>query len=432
MRMASNFNSFCDNIKIKNFEDITTTTGNIAKKLNSVYYDISDDSKSHMYIVGSVGRKTAVNGNSDLDILFDLPSEIYTKYNNYEINGQSALLQDVKSVLKEKYPNTDIRGDGQVVVIDFNKYTIELVPAFKQSDSRFKYPDTHDGGSWKITDPLSEQAECLDCENKSNNKYFDFCRMIRCWKNNIGFKFGGLLIDTLVYNFFCDNDYFANKNIENYTEILLQLFDYLKSQNKDQTYWYAVGSNQQVYNYDNGKFVLEAKSAFKKLDEAIENKTIENTLSDIFGTVYSYNLSTYVLKFSESNCNNIEEFIENKFPVDIRYSLKIDCIVSQNGFRDKMLSSILFTGGYLALDKRLTFKIVSTDCMEPYDIYWKVRNVGDEAIRRNMIRGNIEKTNSKIKKESTNFKGPHYVECFLVKNGVCVARDRIDVPIKSN
>lgn len=48
-----------------------------------------------------------------------------------------------------------------------------------------------------------------------------------------------------------------------------------------------------------------------------------------------------------------------------------------------------------------------------------------------MIRGNIEKTNSKIKKESTNFKGPHYVECYLVKNGVCVARNRIDVPIKS-
>ena len=76
-------------------------------------------------------------------------------------------------------------------------------------------------------------------------------------------------------------------------------------------------------------------------------------------------------------------------------------------------------------------KIVNTDCTEPYDIYWKVRNVGDEAIRRNMIRGNIVKTNSKTKKESTNFKGPHYVEFFLVKNEVCVARDRIDVPIKS-
>ncbi len=431
MRMASDFNSFCDNIKIKNFEDITTTTGNIAKKLNKAYYDISDDSESHMYIVGSVGRKTAVNGNSDLDILFDLPAEIYTKYNDYESNGQSALLQDVKNTLLEKYPNSDISGDGQVVVIAFNKYTIELVPAFKQSDNRFKYPDTHNGGSWKITDPLSEQTECLDCENQSNNKYFDFCRMVRCWKNNIGFKFGGLLIDTLVYNFFYDNDYFANKSIEDYTEILLQLFDYLKSQNKDQTYWYAVGSNQQVYNSDNGKFVSKAKKAFEKLNEAIENETIEDTLSELFGTVYSNDSSTYVSKSFEFNCDNTEEFIENKFSVDIRYSLTIDCIVSQNGFRDKMLSIILFTGGYLAIDKRLTFKIADTDCMEPYDIYWKVRNVGDEAIRRNMIRGNIEKTNSKIKKENTNFKGPHYVECFLVKNGVCVARDRIDVPIKS-
>ena len=238
-------------------------------------------------------------------------------------------------------------------------------------------------------------------------------------------------IDTLVYNFFCDNDYFANKNIENYTEILLQLFDYLKSQNKDQTYWYAVGSNQQVYNSDNGKFVSEAKSALKKLNEAIKNESIDDTLSELFGTVYSNNSSTYVSKVFESKCNDTEEFIDNKFPVDIRYSLKIDCIVSQNGFRDKLLSFILSTEGYLALDKKLTFKIVNTDCTEPYDIYWKVRNVGDEAIRRNMIRGNIVKTNSKTKKESTNFKGPHYVECFLVKNGVCVAKDKIDVPIKS-
>ncbi|MDE5973082.1 MAG: hypothetical protein K2G73_00270, partial [Eubacterium sp.] len=220
-------------------------------------------------------------------------------------------------------------------------------------------------------------------------------------------------------------------SIEDYTEILLQLFDYLKSQNKDQTYWYAVGSNQQVYNSDNGKFVSKAKKAFEMLNEAIENETIEDTLSELFGTVYSNDSSTYVSKSFEFNCDNTEEFIENKFSVDIRYSLTIDCIVSQNGFRDKMLSIILFTGGYLAIDKRLTFKIADTDCMEPYDIYWKVRNVGDEAIRRNMIRGNIEKTNSKIKKENTNFKGPHYVECFLVKNGVCVARDRIDVPIKS-
>ena len=48
-----------------------------------------------------------------------------------------------------------------------------------------------------------------------------------------------------------------------------------------------------------------------------------------------------------------------------------------------------------------------------------------------MIRGNIDKTNSKHHYEHTDFAGSHYVECFLVKNNVCVARDRIDVPIGS-
>ena len=30
---------------------------------------------------------------------------------------------------------------------------------------------------------------------------------------------------------------------------------------------------------------------------------------------------------------------------------------------------------------------------------------------------------------STDFYGPHFVECFLVKRGIFVARARIDVPI---
>lgn len=93
-------------------------------------------------------------------ILFDLPKETYTKYDNYESNGQSALLQEVKNILLERYPNTKMKGDGQVVVISFSKYKVELVLAFKQTDNRFKYPNSNNGGSWKYTDPLPEIEEC--------------------------------------------------------------------------------------------------------------------------------------------------------------------------------------------------------------------------------------------------------------------------------
>ena len=243
------------------------TAGEIAKKLNKSYYDLDSENELHMYIVGSVGRKTAISGNSDLDILFDLPTSIYSKYNAYSDHGQSALIQDVKNVLKEKYPNTDIRGDGQVVVIAFNKYTVELVPGFKQADDRFKYPDTHDGGSWKYTDPLSEQSACAECENESDGKYYDFCHIIRSWKNHIGVKMGGLLIDTLVFDFFNENGCFVDDSEKNYLEILQSLFENLKNQDKDRSYWYAMGSNQCVYNSDKGKFISKAKKAYNKIKD---------------------------------------------------------------------------------------------------------------------------------------------------------------------
>jgi hypothetical protein len=34
-----------------------------------------------------------------------------------------------------------------------------------------------------------------------------------------------------------------------------------------------------------------------------------------------------------------------------------------------------------------------------------------------------------IEKENSNFEGAHFVECYIIKDGFCVARDRIDVPI---
>lgn len=67
---------------------------------------------------------------------------------------------------------------------------------------------------------------------------------------------------------------------------------------------------------------------------------------------------------------------------------------------------------------------------EPYDIYWKVLNRGEEAKRRDCIRGQIFKDEGyKQRKEKTDFYGDHIVECYCVKNGVVVAKDRIHVPI---
>ena len=425
------FDTFCDNIELDNYKEMKTSAGEIAKKLNKVYYSLDADSSSHLYIVGSVGRKTAIKGSSDLDIIFDLPTSTYKKFDAYQSNGQSSLLQEVKGYLQERYPRTTISGDGQVVVIEFNKYTVELVPGFKQSDDRFKYPDTHDGGSWKYTDPLPEQEECQNCENESNNNYFNFCHIIRSWKNTQGFKFGGLLIDTLVYDHFNDNECYEDSTRDDYLDILKNLFAYLGEQDKERVFWYAVGSNQQVQNSGNGIFVTKANAALKKINDAEDNDDdVDEVLQELLGTEYpveqkivekaAYEMSTF---------SDTEQFIQDLFPVDIRYNLSLDCHVRQNGFRDRLLSTILNERSWLRRNKQLEFFIKETDCPKPYSIYWKIRNVGPEAEKRNCVRGQIKLTNSSTQREHTDFQGEHYAECYLVKNNVCVAKAHINVPI---
>ncbi|MCD8107028.1 MAG: nucleotidyltransferase domain-containing protein [Oscillospiraceae bacterium] len=433
--LKDDFETFCKEIRLQNQDNMEISAGEIAKKLNKEYYGLEKDNTSHLYIVGSVGRGTAIDGASDLDILFDLPSEVYDRFDKYSSNGQSSLLQEVKEVLKSRYPKTDIRGDGQVVVIDFTGYTVELVPGFKQADDSFKYPDTHDGGSWKITKPLEEQKECGSCNSSSNGVYYDFCHMVRSWKNKKGFLFGGLLIDTLVYNHFSNNDNFSDKGYNDYLDILKSLFAYLKGLNPEQSYWFAVGSNQHVMNSGQGAFVDEAQKAYEVLAEVGDNR-INDVLIDLFGNEFPKQITKAEecasLRYdSQSNMSQTEQFIEDMFPVDIRYRLSIDCKVTQNGFRTYTLRTFLNKyGTKLPINKHLEFYINSDDYPNGSDIYWKVRNVGAEAIRRNQIRGQINRTNRTSQIENTSFSGPHFVECYIIKNGVCIARDRIEVPIE--
>ncbi|HAT4331397.1 nucleotide-binding domain-containing protein [Clostridium perfringens] len=439
MGIESDFKTFINNLSPDKIKEMETTVGEIAKKLNKNYYNLDADNESNIYIVGSVGRGTSIKGVSDLDIIFDLPSDKYKQYDDYSGNGQSALLQEVKKVLKEKYTNTDISGDGQVVVINFKKYTVELVPGFKQSDDRFKYPDTNNGGSWKYTDPLSEISESNKTANDTDNNFIYIANMLRAWKNKQGFKFGGLLIDTLTYKFLNENDNYKNIDFNDYLDMTKDLFYFLKSLNKEQSYWYALGSNQKVYNCDNGKFITKAKNSHKKIQDLTEESSnLNKELRKIFGSKFPKKQKEENRAFSESHFykgySDTEEFIEDIFPVDIKYDLDLDCTITQDGFRPTLLSRLLKDKMYLKKKKHLEFYISKTDfdfTTYDYEIYWKVKNVGKVAKEKNCIRGQVVKTNLKKQIEVTSFIGEHFVECYIVKNGVCVAKGHIDVPISN-
>ena len=153
-------------------------------------------------------------------------------------------------------------------------------------------------------------------------------------------------------------------------------------------------------------------------------------LRDIFGNEFPSNQTIKESRedFSKSllSFRNTEEFIEDKYPVNIKYDLDIEGKVYQNGFRPELLSRLKV----LRFRKEIEFYIQNTTVPKPYRVFWKVRNVGPQAEKRDCIRGQIEESKYETKTEPISFDGPHFVECYIIKDGVCVARDRVDVPIK--
>lgn len=124
-----------------------------------------------------------------------------------------------------------------------------------------------------------------------------------------------------------------------------------------------------------------------------------------------------------------EQFIEDLYPVNLFYRCNISCQVSGNGWRPTPLSELLtMLKQFLPHNFEIRCVMVYTNCPQPYKILWKVKNVGPEAERKNQLRGQIIENGTSIV-EHSNFFGNHYIECYIVKDGVCVAKTRINVPI---
>ncbi|WP_275288336.1 nucleotide-binding domain-containing protein [Halomonas elongata] len=431
MSVSDMFKDFLDNLKVDNAERISSRYGEITASLNKKFRD-SESKEANSLRVGSYGRYTGIKGISDLDMLYIMPKGAWDTYKNGQ---QTQLLTDVKDAIKARYPSTNIRVDRLVVTVTYKNFHVEVQPVFENFDdggSFFKYPDTYNGGSWKITKPRQEMREIKKLNEQKNRNLRLLCKMGRAWKNKHGVAMGGLLIDTLAYNFMKSTSFYDNKSFLYFDYLSRDFFNYLAEQ-PCQDIYKAPGSNQNVKVKK--KFQKKARQAYNLCLKAIDARGTEsenNKWKKVYGRSFpaKQGVQEAVAKAGRG-WRNTEEFIEDTYPEDIKFTVSLDCDVSQNGFRENSLINIIMKGLPLRRQKRLNFKVVSHDVPHPFSLKWKVLNRGEEAQKRDCIRGQIEDDDGSMKKsESTDFKGEHLVECYAVKDGVVVAKSKIDVPIQ--
>ena len=97
----------------------------------------------------------------------------------------------------------------------------------------------------------------------------------------------------------------------------------------------------------------------------------------------------------------------------------------KNGFRPIELSGQPFTSPLLEKWGNLIYE-AQTNVPKPFVVHWQVVNTGDEATKARCLRGEFnsgEVSHSGLRrKEETRYSGMHWIECFIEKNGVCVAK----------
>lgn len=167
-----------------------------------------------------------------------------------------------------------------------------------------------------------------------------------------------------------------------------------------------------------------------KIDkELVENYGKSDDSDDNKDEPSEFNPEKHKAKVNTPATRDLGEQFLSDFGIseNLKYTVRIDAKVNQTGFRVFLLRESKFP-----LKKKVSLDFIITHCNVPgnYEIKWKIKNTGQEATSLRALRGEIvDDAGTQTRYERTLYRGSHYVECYIIKEGVCVAKDYIDVPI---
>lgn len=397
---------------------------------NNTSYNIKED-----LIQGSMSMHTVVQNDENN---YDIDVAIVFDEDDLNDKGPESTRNMVANALKKETAQFSEEPEvktGCVRIKYSTGYHVDfaIFKRYKENDEDENFIYEHAGADWSIRD-IRAIEEWFDEKNKSSDGKLRkvvrlskmFTRSRKSWKN---------MPSGLIQTVLCEEEladeydrideifYYTMKNI--YNRLLYKL-EVEAPVDNGRALVYRESDYTNMRNWKN-----RLNTELNKLDVLFNDcskKDALETWGEFFNNSYLENLAES-LKVENYIYKDTEEFIEDMYPIDLKYNLQIDCEIEKDGFRTMPIIRCLKEFFSLLphnFDIRCSIK--TTNCPPDYKILWKVKNVGNVAEERDMIRGQIEDRGKKIK-ETSDFYGPHYIECYLIKNGVCVAIDRVDVPI---
>lgn len=409
-------NTFDDKLRLTENQEIDAKSKYdwVCEVIHNFFYpNIKYDWKTK-YLFWSYKKKTNIRPiipEQDVDVLFKIPFDIFENYKSQKY-WPSNLLQKIKELLKNSYTTTEkIKPWWKVVLIQFKEWThnIELLPAFENDDLSFTIPNTENWWNWENFNPRKE----INIFQTSNvkNKWLTakLSRFLKSWKRqNYWLNIKSYEIEDYVIKFL---DWYITT--DDLLITIKDLFDF-------------------IYKFENNTYLETAINRIQKSIDYYNQNKYESSVWELKKVFWDNFPSIVNISKNYSTFNDSEMNIEDLYKKRINpiYKLIIDCEIKQNWFREWLLSYFIAQWFTLKKQNQLRFFIKENNIPKPYIIKWKVKNFWLEAEKNNDLRGEIVDDYWREEKiEKTKYYWEHFVECYIIKDWICVAENKIVVPI---
>jgi hypothetical protein len=412
--------------------------------IGNVYDHICKALNGNCIQIGSYPRFTAIHPVHDLDILYVAGNE--SSFNDNPQTILSQLLGGVKLYFRN---NTSYKlsfgmqtHSVTVSFLDENNheyFATDIVPAYVDGQNKFGLDmylvpeivkigrshrsefyktasESHSVIKWIKSDPRGYIKVVSDI-NENNPDYRRSVKFVKKWKysaseNNFDFKLKSFHIEQIftaifqgsqntdifdaIFTFFCDlPDYISRPQIKDRADENTYIDEYLNELTADQK-----------------KLIIQARDAFLiALEEFSESSSVRDLIS---------------AKYYQRHSDTEQYLFDFKIPVltDSAYRLSIDGYLRwHKGFREYKYP-IRTDRPLIAPNNYIRFQ--TTENNTNANLYkWKVKNSNDCT----QPRGEITDHRTRNDPETTKYPGEHNVECFAIKNNICVAKDKVPVLI---
>ena len=289
MSTHSRFTTFINNLSLTEIQNKNgrEATESIISCLNRHYWGTSSPSQNRL-LVGSWGKFTRVRPPRDVDVVFSLPWSVHTRFSTRTGNIQSQILQEVRSVLLDTFPNTNVRGSGPVVMVPHYKFMVEVIPSFYLDGSTKTYMlcKTANNGSWLYSDYQAELDSVKTSNHLSDGNTRHLVKMLKQWQRHCNVPMKSFWLELLAITFKRDWPN-RGKGAAFYDWMIRDFFRFLVT--KSYSTIYSPGTFEAMNI--GGLWLTKAETALRNAETACERETSNEPIAylywrDVFGVEY--------------------------------------------------------------------------------------------------------------------------------------------------